>query len=314
MPGKLESRGGVAYDPAVRLVGAGRFFWSHAEKWLAIARVWLQFQAWRMRSPGASFGEFYAGSIAGRIARGSSHRTLGGRRFFAGGFLRSDPSHSSKSFSATGRKRYLQLLALGVVPRHICIDYGCGSLRVGQHLIRHLHRGNYWGLDLIDDFYRIGLDLIGDDLVAGKRPQLRVIDPDSLDEVRRAEPDLVFSIAVLKHVPPGELGVYLRNILGLRAPHTRVAIFFVEADRTARIAGTSWSYDRQTLEAAIRRRDPDARVRFAPQGVGKAETRLRRMILLIDAQQPRDAADRQQKRPVCAPDSLLDGKPRLLHM
>jgi hypothetical protein len=41
-----------------------------------------------------------------------------------------------------------------------CVDFGCGSLRLGQHAIRYLDRSNYWGVDLTDSFIRAGIDLL----------------------------------------------------------------------------------------------------------------------------------------------------------
>ena len=40
------------------------------------------------------------------------------------------------------------LKSLGLQPRHVFLDLGCGTLRGGIPIIDYLETGNYWGVDV----------------------------------------------------------------------------------------------------------------------------------------------------------------------
>src|SRR5205085_5787086 len=114
----------------------------------------------------------------------------------------------------------------GLRPEHICIDYGCGSLRVGRLLIEYLAPGHYWGLDIVSDFYEAGKTLLPAGTLEEKRPELHVLSLHSILKARHAQPDFVFSFAVLKHVPPEELERFFATITALMEPKTTAVITF----------------------------------------------------------------------------------------
>jgi len=150
----------------------------------------------------------------------------------------------------------------GLKPHDVCIDYGCGSLRVGQHLIAYLEPGHYWGLDITDRFFKDGLDLLPVGLIEGRRPNIRVIAEDSLREAAAAEADFVVSTLVLSHIHPGELGIYFDRTLGLMCEKTTALISFRETLTPIRTSGASWTRDADTLERLIRERRPQSSIRF----------------------------------------------------
>jgi hypothetical protein len=211
---------------------------------LSIAIAKAEFGLWRLRHPQASFADFYAGAIAARLAQGGSHRTLGRLRPF------SDEAQASADHAARGLPQFEALRDLGVAPHDIVVEYGCGSLRIGQHLIAYLAPGHYWGLDILADFYEAGLALLGPK-AQDRQPHLRVIGGASLAEARAARPDVIVSIAVLKHVPPPELEVFLSRILGLMAPHTRLILDFDAGENARRAGAKNWTYSRAFLESRL---------------------------------------------------------------
>jgi SAM-dependent methyltransferase len=149
------------------------------------------FKLWQWRNPGSSFKNYFAGLVKDDLAQGRKHPSLG----YVGweeGFQRFQERN-------------------GIRPDDVCVDYGCGTLRMGIHVIRFLNRGCYWGLDidqnLLDRGRRLGPEL-GD-----KAPNLRVISPATVREAASAKPALLFSLRVLIHVHPDELDEYLGNIL-----------------------------------------------------------------------------------------------------
>ena len=98
------------------------------------------------------------------------------------------------------------------VPSSKVVDYGCGSLRVGGHFIRFLDPECYFGLDVIADFYDMGKDLIGAEMMAEKKPRFAVIGADSVRDAAQFAPDFTFSSAVSYHLHPDEAPGYFRNL------------------------------------------------------------------------------------------------------
>lgn len=207
-----------------------------------------RFSRWQARHPGARFADYYVAEIDGKLARGEAHRTLGRSRW----------AESKRE----GQERVLALLRhWGLKPWSSCIEYGCGSLRIGQHLVRFLAPGRYLGLDVSDRFFAAGFELLGDEVVRSKAPSLQVLDPDLLAELARSQPDFLVSIAVLHHVHPRELDEFLGNLLGLVGPDTQAFVTFREWHRTVQTAEKSWSHAARDLDARMRRIDPGVEVR-----------------------------------------------------
>lgn len=225
---------------------------------LAIAEG--RWRLFRMLNRGASFGEFYATDVARAIKRGAGHPTLGKRR------MTDDPCAprvmTEEELRQWGREFFEDIRAAGLEVHHLCVDYGCGSLRVGQHLIAYLESGKYWGLDVTDRFYRDGLDMLPPGLTEEKKPQLRVITPELLDELRHKQPDFIVCTSVVMHIPPAELDAFFKRLLRLRAPHTRIYISFVHAERSLRTFSKSWAYPVAKIRRLIERHASGVQVDF----------------------------------------------------
>jgi hypothetical protein len=198
------------------------------------------YAAWRLRNPGGRRADFYTEIVSqGMQKQGASHPTLGAA--LQGGV----------PFDESGRHELDRLTGAGLRPEHVCVDYGCGSLRIGQHVIRYLNPSCYWGLDATDRFYRIGLDLIGADLVREKQPHVHVIDTAVLDQVRAARPHFVYSNAVVLHVPPEEIREFFANVMGLFDAGTRGLINVRLSSTAKRISSRSWAYSESELTRLV---------------------------------------------------------------
>lgn len=168
-----------------------------------VAQLDRTLQERRASGEDLTFGQFYATTVLEQVKAGASHQTLGANL------------KTAEDWSSAGRLKYELLCNLSGVSHADArvVDYGCGSLRIGQHFIRALNPGHYLGLDVIPDFYKQGLDLLGPDLVAEKAPVLGVIgDPVAEDRAAAHGADLVFASAVAFHVHPDEMGQFARNI------------------------------------------------------------------------------------------------------
>ena len=196
---------------------------------------------WRIAHPSGRFREWYVEAVERRLAGGEVHATLGGE------------SAAGEHFQRTGRAMFERLCREGLRPDMRVVDYGCGSLRVGRHVIAHQAPGAYTGLDLVARFFEEGRATLDPELVAGKRPAFGVIGEDELARRAREPADLVYSTGVVIHVPRSELDEYLARLARLVAPGGRVLISFYD-DRRHRPAGDlTWTWPAAELLAAAAR-------------------------------------------------------------
>lgn len=224
----------------------------------------LHFTIWKLRHPCAKFSDYYAGSIAAGLKRGKTHKTLGNRRFLSGSLTAGPIEHDLMGQNTRGTKHFNAAIRLGLRPEHTCVDFGCGSLRVGQHIIKYLEPGCYWGLDIVSDFYESGKTLLPPDLVIQKRPELHVIGPGILKAARKSEPDFIVSFAVLKHVPPAELDAYFENITSMMAPHSKAVITFNEAKYTTRTGAKIWDHCKEEIISSLQCRSAGLKCTISP--------------------------------------------------
>lgn len=217
----------------------------------------FKFRIWKLQHPGASFSDFYAGSIAFRLKRGQSHKTLGNKKFLSGSLI-SSPAQLNQLENQTRGTKYFDLaIQYGLKPEHICVDYGCGSLRVGQHLIDYLQSEKYLGLDIVSDFYETGKSLLSKQTMETKKPQFKTINPISIKAANMQAPNFILSFAVLKHVPQNELDAYFRNIVSMMSLNTQAVITFNQAKQTTRSGAKIWDYCQEDLITSIRNQSSD---------------------------------------------------------
>jgi hypothetical protein len=198
-----------------------------------------RFARWLAENPGGSYGQFYAADVRRRIEAGDVHATLGVN------------SVDREAVTARARRVLGNFKQAGCKPRHVVVDYGCGSLWIGEAFMDYLRAGNYIGLDVSDVFFSEGLARIPAALVAERRPTVQEISDAALRTVRDRKPDFIFSIAVMQHVPPEDLPDYFRRIVSLAAPHSRIEISHWTRFRTAWIPPRSWRHSRRAVRAAL---------------------------------------------------------------
>jgi len=217
----------------------------------------MSFERWQSENPGGQFHQYYVETIAAEIEKGRPHGTCGARL------------KRNKVFGKAG-KGVLKLLRAHGMKRHsVCVDYGCGSLRIGVHILRYLDSGNFWGLDVTDRFFSQGIELVGAETVAEKRPSLRVISDDSIREAAAADPDFIVSEAVATHVPRAELTEYFANIMAMIGPNTRTLIKARVAETELQYKRFSWAYSKETLTSVIA--GLGGLVEFLPAGISVCE-------------------------------------------
>lgn len=143
-----------------------------------------------------------------------------GHRVFVGG--------NGDLWDRIGRLQFDFLRARGLQPHHTLLDFACGSLRAGLHLVPWLDAGNYMGFDKSFDLVALGIaQELGVPAFLEKRPQFVVNGRFDLSEFTR-RPDFAIAQSLFTHLTPGDTARAFRAIGGISAPHTQLfATFFL---------------------------------------------------------------------------------------
>ena len=201
------------------------------------------FEEWRRKNPSKSFKDFFAERTEKKLRKGKAHASLGSNLLY------------NLVYGTSGKKYFQRFVKAGLKPQDACVDYGCGTLRVGIHAINYLDVGSYWGLDISDYLLEEGRKLIGDDLWKAKRPNLRVISAEAVAEAAAAKPAMLFSSKVLIHVHPDELAEYVGNVMTIIGATGEAIITGKWSDReTMRYSSQSWVHRLATVEDLVKAR------------------------------------------------------------
>jgi hypothetical protein len=201
----------------------------------------LAFRRWQKKNPGASFKQYFAEGIKDRLDDGKTRASLGAT--LKGG-----------GFGELGKRNFELLLrgTYGLKPDDVCVDYGCGTLRMGVHVIKYLAPRHYVGLDIDQAMLDQGATLIGPELMAAKRPELAVISSASVAAAAAKKPSLLFSLKVLIHVYPAELEEYFGNILAIVGSSGKgVVTGKWSPGETFQTAKKSWAHSLPALQAIV---------------------------------------------------------------
>lgn len=202
------------------------------------------FEKEREKDPSLTFGKYYVQVVKQKIAETGSHTTLGPNVVGA------------EDWRRAGRKTFDALVEKGgVTGDSVVVDYGCGSLRLGQHFIRLLRPGCYMGLDVSNDFIAMGLDLMEASELEEKQPKFGQIDDDaSVATARDMSPDLVFAHGVHFHIHPDELPRFYSNIEAIaHKPGARVVINTQISSKPLRYHSRGWAWPQEEVEQAMAR-------------------------------------------------------------
>jgi SAM-dependent methyltransferase len=86
-------------------------------------------------------------------------------------------------FEVIGKHQFDQITYAGVKKTSRVLDYGCGCLRLGKHLIPYLRKGYYTGIDVDEKVIEDGKAELEDGVLKKKAPTLLVGDPTNFDQV-----------------------------------------------------------------------------------------------------------------------------------
>jgi hypothetical protein len=157
-------------------------------------------------------------------------------------------THASLGSSLSERSKqkallfFQHILDQGIAPSDVLVDYGCGTLRIGRHLIEYLDAKNYVGMDIDTRIPEAGLSTLSRDVVRSKKPILELIGDDSINRVAALKPSLVFAKGVLQHIPPSQLDHFFMTLSKLSSGGAVIIVSIKAAKSSQRLSNRSWSY------------------------------------------------------------------------
>jgi len=217
--------------------GDGRGMDKHTPQ--RVERDNAKFEEWQKQNPTKHFKDYFAETVKPMIDRGKVHASLGGNLI--------EGNHGE-----VGQGFLKLLIARGLKPEDVCADYGCGTLRLGVHVMKYLRAGAYWGMDVAEFLLQEGRALAGEDLLSEKRPNLRVISAAAVAEAAACKPAMLFSAKVLLHVHPDELAEYLHNIMTIIGTQGQAIILSKWSDdETLQYGGKGWAHGLPVMQNMV---------------------------------------------------------------
>ena len=196
----------------------------------------IKFAIWSLRHPGGSFKNFYVDSVVGSLDGEKGHNSLGPR--------------IKKERIEGAQRAFDSLVALGVRPGDLFVDYGCGTLRLGALFIEYLEPDRYFGFDIDERILTAGRARLFPTLIEAKRPALEVISAESVARVAAKRPRWVCSKGVLQHVPPNEMNEYFGSLAPLLHAGADGFLNARLGSKLKRIAPKTWVYEFEWLQQA----------------------------------------------------------------
>lgn len=131
----------------------------------------------------------------------------------------------------TGPMQLDRLKKYGMKPEDKLFDFGCGTLRGGQHIIKYLDTGNYFGTDISLDILEEAKKLLKSKDLDSKKPSLYFTNDNEFEEVKDHKFDYLHAQSVLSHMPPEDIEILFKNIPKIMHRDSKfLATFFLSRD------------------------------------------------------------------------------------
>lgn len=108
---------------------------------------------------------------------------------------------SAKRARRIGKLQFDYLVEHGLAPQHRLLEIGCGNLRAGQHLIRYLKPGHYYGVDISHEVLIAAQRTVAERGLTRKLPYLVAVRDMSFAFLPDDAFDVVHAHSVFSHAP-----------------------------------------------------------------------------------------------------------------
>lgn len=113
------------------------------------------------------------------------------------------------------------LVGQGLTPEMKFLDVGCGSLRAGRRLVKHLEPGNYYGIDINAQIIETGYERELDDEGRSRLPLANLRMTDRFDADFGIGFDMAIAQSVFTHVSLNHIRLCLYRIAQVMKPGGR---------------------------------------------------------------------------------------------
>ncbi|AAZ24749.1 class I SAM-dependent methyltransferase [Colwellia psychrerythraea] len=113
-----------------------------------------------------------------------------------------------------GKLQFEYLTKKGLQCHHELLDIGCGTLRGGRHFIKYLNSSNYYGVDISFKAIESAKELVVEEKLSDKKPQLLLDKNKSLNFncYLGKTFDFIFAQSVFTHLKPEHISECFENI------------------------------------------------------------------------------------------------------
>ncbi len=192
-------------------------------RWFRLPREHLSL-FFRYRVMGRSWIEFYADRMDGFQKGGGSSRPL-------------KPAYLEGAI-----KDFEYIKSRGLEPDHAFLDYGCGVLRTGAHIIRYLESGRYVGVDISEERVAKGRCLLAESGIPEDAYTTHIVRDTALRELAGQRFDFVWAMSVINHMPAGDIRSFLEALRPLLNERGQFLFVFNVDDRVRRMRIKDWWY------------------------------------------------------------------------
>lgn len=199
----------------------------------------LRYLLWRFCNPTKKFHDYYVLEVQKKISRAGSHETL------------SINARNPDRYDQTAELEVDFLKKYGLEKHHRVVDYGCGSLRLGQKLIPWLNPGNYIGLDVTDQFFKEGLSALSASDQESVFGNLAVVADKTIQEFSSNPSDYLISTAVYYHIPKSEMYSFFDKVLSLLSTGGQAFIDFSISDQYIQTGNMTWAITEAIIREAL---------------------------------------------------------------
>lgn len=130
-----------------------------------------------------------------------------------------------------GRLQFDYVASKGFKPEDKLLDLGCGSLRGGRWFIRYLQVGNYWGIDISHNILEAGKQVLVNEGLEDKKPNLIVNHGLTFKELEGCKFDYILAQSVFTHMPEEDIEECFRNLNKILRPAGAFFATFNEGHR-----------------------------------------------------------------------------------
>jgi SAM-dependent methyltransferase len=183
------------------------------------------------------------------------HRVIGRsyRRFYARMMDQRIRERPDWGLDLPKRFQLEYLIRQGLEPGSTLLDYGCGAVAAGLHMIEYLNPGGYTGVDISEGVLEEALRRVRRAGLADRRPTLWHLTRGSLHDLPRLPRDFVWAQSVLTHMPPDDVRELLALLPAYLAPKGRVFATITRGQKSVEQRNLKdWRYSLTTIADVAR--------------------------------------------------------------